>query len=112
MTDKENEPTGIHRDLFIAISRDISLAIELDLNNRYKKNANCDIIEHKLLSKITCICDSCINSLNYLKLCFKAFREAILNCNDYSEEQESKILEIGTECMKTYRNINNLTFHS
>ena len=66
MTDKENEPTGVHRDLFIAISRDISLAIELDLNNKYKKTANCNIIEHKLLSKITCICDSCIKCLNYL----------------------------------------------
>ena len=116
MTDKENESTGLHRDLFIAISRDISLAIELDLNKRFKQTTNCDNIEHKFLSKITCICDSCINSLNYLKFCFKALREAILNCKDHSEdfltEQESKILEIGTECMKTYRNINNLTFHS
>ena len=106
MTDKENQPTGLHRDLFLAISRDISLAIELDLSNKYKKTTNCDNVEHKLLSKITCICDPCVKSLNYLKLCFEALKGAILNCNDYSEdfltEQESKVLEIGTECMKTY----------
>ena len=48
MTDKENQPTGLHRDLFLAISKDISLAIELDLGNKYKKTTNCDSIEHKL----------------------------------------------------------------
>ena len=52
MTDKENQPTGLHRDLFLAISRDISLTIELELGNKYKKTTNCDNVEHNLLGKI------------------------------------------------------------
>ena len=106
MSDKENQLTGHHHDLFLAISRDISLAIKLDLNNRSKQTTACDNIEHKLISDINCVWNLCVKSLNYIKTCFKALKEALLKCSEFSEdfltEQESKILEIGNECMKTY----------
>ena len=98
---KENTPTGDHRDLF--------LAVELDLNSRLTNPFNCENIERRFLDRINCVCDLCSVLQDQLKICFAKLKQAVTNCidntGDYLSPEELLVKTLTNECMQIFSTI-------